>query len=163
MTSAPDPDPRVANPLEARAQAAPTPDEPAIPPIYDSIRTREERRAHLRDAALQAKRRTGDRERTAEQARRGVIARVAIIAFGSFVTLLGIALMPLPGPGIVVVLAGLGILATEVSWAERALTYAKRRSKVDALTAQAPWLKPASIAVTVIGTAASLLYTFRWR
>lgn len=125
--------------------------------------SRDDGYAHLRAAALEAERSTGARERTEEQARRGVLARLAIISLGSLVTLLGLVLIPLPGPGIVVVLAGLGILATEVAWAERALAYAKRRSKVDALTAQAPWLKPASVVVTIIGTAASLLYAFRWR
>lgn len=126
-------------------------------------RTRVAGWARLGRAALRAERSTGRRERSDDQARRGVLARLAIISFGSLVTVLGVILMPLPGPGIVVVLAGLGILATEVAWAERALAYAKRKSKVDALAAQAPWLKPASVLVTVIGTVVSLLYTFRWR
>jgi uncharacterized protein (TIGR02611 family) len=50
---------------------------------------------------------------------------VAVIA-------LGLLLIPLPGPGWVVVFLGLGILATEFAWAERLLSYA--RSKVRAWT-----------------------------
>lgn len=151
------------DPADSDPPIVPADGEPPIPPIYDSMQTREERRAHFRAAVLEAERTSGDRERTTQQAQRSVLGRLAIIVVGTIVTLGGIALMPLPGPGIVVVLAGLGILATEVSWAERALAYAKRRSKVDALTAQAPWLKPASVVVTIIGTTVSLLYTFRWR
>ena len=64
---------------------------------------------------------------------------------------------------LVVVIAGLGILATEVSWAERLLAYAKKRANVESVTAQHPWIKPVSIVLMVLGVAASLLYTFRWR
>ena len=150
--------------------AAADPDElspdPAEPPpggAAEAARTREERRAQLRAAAYEAERHTGDRERTDSQARRNIIVRIAIIAFGSLVTLAGLAMMVLPGPGLVLIIAGLGILATEVSWAERLLAYAKRRANVDKITAQAPWIKPVSIVVTVIGVVVSILYYTRWR
>lgn len=125
--------------------------------------TREERRARLRAAAYEAERHTGDVERTDEEARRHIVVRIGIIAGGSLVTLAGLAMMVLPGPGIVVIIAGLGILATEVTWAERLLAYAKRKAKVEEVTAQRPWLKPVSIAVTVIAVVTSLLYAVRWR
>jgi uncharacterized protein (TIGR02611 family) len=126
-------------------------------------RAREERRARLRAAALEAERTTGRRERTDEEANRNVVVRIAIIAFGTLVTLAGLAMMVLPGPGIVVIIAGLGILASEVSWAERLLAYAKRRANVEGITAQHPWIKPVSIVLMVLGVAVSLLYTFVWR
>jgi len=124
---------------------------------------REARRARLREAAHEAERSTGRRERTDEQTQRNVVVRIAIIAFGSIVTLAGLAMMVLPGPGIVVIIAGLGILASEVSWAERLLAFAKRKANVESVTAQHPWIKPVSIVLMVLGVAASLLYTFRWR
>ncbi len=145
---------------------APPPPDPASDPhlgAEDRARLREERRARLRAAAIEAERTTGRRERTHEGARRNVIVRVAIIALGSLVTFAGLAMLVLPGPGIVVVVAGLGILATEVTWAERLLAYAKRKAKVDQVTAQRPWVKPVSIAITVIAVAASVLYAVRWR
>lgn len=129
----------------------------------EKIRAREERRARLRAAALEAERNTGRRERTEEQAQRNIVVRIAIIVFGTLVTLAGLAMMVLPGPGIVVIIAGLGILASEVSWAERLLAYAKKKANVESVTAQHPWIKPVSIVLMVLGVAASILYTVRWR
>lgn len=151
-SSSPDPDPASSGPSSPSASAA-----------GDAAQRRSERRALLRDAAYEAERDTGDRERTDEAARRGVIARLAIISLGTLVTVAGLAMLALPGPGIVVVIAGLGILATEVSWAERLLAFAKRKANVDKVTAQAPWLKPAAIVVTVIGVVVSIVYAVRWR
>ena len=51
---------------------------------------------------------------------------VAVIGFAIIVT--GLALIPLPGPGWLIVFAGLAVLSTEFAWAERLLHYA--RSKV---------------------------------
>ena len=51
---------------------------------------------------------------------------VAIIGFAIIGT--GLALIPLPGPGWLIVFAGLAVLSTEFAWAERLLHYA--RSKV---------------------------------
>jgi uncharacterized protein (TIGR02611 family) len=54
--------------------------------------------------------------------------RIAVTIVGFGVLLAGIAMLVLPGPGIVVILAGLAILATEYVWAERMLAEAKRRA-----------------------------------
>jgi uncharacterized protein (TIGR02611 family) len=53
--------------------------------------------------------------------------RVAIGLLGAAVVLVGIALIPLPGPGWLIVFAGLAILATEFVWAERLLNFARRK------------------------------------
>jgi tellurite resistance protein TerC len=45
--------------------------------------------------------------------------RMVILIVGTTVMALGAAMLVLPGPGVVVVLAGLGILATEFVWARR--------------------------------------------
>lgn len=132
----------------------------ATPPERETLAVR---RTRLRAAAVAAERNTGTRERTAEQATRSLLVRVAVITLGSLVTLAGVGMLILPGPGIVVVIAGLGILATEVAWAERLLTYAKRKARVDQVTAQAPWIKPVSIVVTVVAVVVSIVYTVRWR
>ena len=44
---------------------------------------------------------------------------------GGTVLLIGVAMLVLPGPGIVVIAAGLAILATEFIWAKHALRNAK--------------------------------------
>ena len=63
--------------------------------------------------------------------------RKVLIGFaGGLVLLLGIVLIPYPGPGWVVVFFGLSILATEFTWAKGVNDYA--RSKYDAW---ALWLK----------------------
>lgn len=129
----------------------------------DRLRNREERRTRFRAAALDAERDTGRRERTDEEARRNIVVRIAIIAFGTLVTLTGLCMLVLPGPGIVIVIAGLGILASEVRWAERLLAYAKKKANVESITAQHPWIKPVSIVLMVLGVAASIIYTVRWR
>lgn len=49
------------------------------------------------------------------------LRRIFIAIIGGTVLLLGIAMMVLPGPGILATLAGLAILATEFLWARRAL------------------------------------------
>jgi len=50
--------------------------------------------------------------------------KVAILIVGSVVLLAGIAMLALPGPGMVVIIVGLVILAQEFTWAERLLDIA---------------------------------------
>jgi len=50
---------------------------------------------------------------------RSISRKVGVLLVGVPVLLLGIALIPLPGPGTIVVLAGLAILSLEFAWAER--------------------------------------------
>ncbi len=132
----------------------------ARPPERGSLDARRDR---LHAAAYDAERSTGTRERTPEQAERSLIVRIAVITLGSLITLAGLAMLVLPGPGIVVLIAGLGVLSTEVAWAERLLAYAKRKAHVDKVTAQAPWIKPVAAAVAVVAIVVSVAYAIRWR
>ncbi|WP_375483680.1 TIGR02611 family protein [uncultured Jatrophihabitans sp.] len=71
--------------------------------------------------------------RRAEAFREGVRARpggtlgwrIAVTAVGVVVVLGGIVLVPLPGPGWLIIFAGLGVLATEYEWARRLLRFAR--------------------------------------
>jgi uncharacterized protein (TIGR02611 family) len=54
--------------------------------------------------------------------------RVGITIAGFAVVLAGLAMLVLPGPGIVVIIAGLAILATEYVWAQRLLKIAKEKA-----------------------------------
>ncbi len=54
--------------------------------------------------------------------------RVAITIAGFAVVLAGVAMLVLPGPGIVVIIAGLAILGTEYVWAQRLLRIAKEKA-----------------------------------
>lgn len=61
---------------------------------------------------------------------------------GTAVLVLGIIAIPYPGPGWLIVFAGLAILASEFAWAKRVLQYA--RGKYDAWT---DWLGRQTLAV----------------
>ena len=54
--------------------------------------------------------------------------RVAVTIAGFAVILAGVALLVLPGPGLLVIIAGLAILATEYVWAQRLLRIAKEKA-----------------------------------
>jgi tellurite resistance protein TerC len=55
--------------------------------------------------------------------------KVVIALVGGAVLLAGIVMIVLPGPAIVAIPAGLGILALEFEWAERWLAWARERSR----------------------------------
>ncbi|WP_166531219.1 PGPGW domain-containing protein [Blastococcus xanthinilyticus] len=52
-----------------------------------------------------------------------------IAALGGLLTLAGIGLLVLPGPGFVLVAAGLAILATRFAWAKKPLDYAVEKAQ----------------------------------
>jgi uncharacterized protein (TIGR02611 family) len=53
--------------------------------------------------------------------------RIIVAVVGGAVVAVGIAMIVLPGPAVVVIPAGLAILATEFSWAKKLLMRAKDR------------------------------------
>jgi len=55
--------------------------------------------------------------------------RLGIFIAGTTVIVIGIILLALPGPGWLVIFAGLAILATEFTWAERLMRFAERHAK----------------------------------
>ncbi len=63
--------------------------------------------------------------------------RAGITVIGFVLIIGGIILLPLPGPGWLVIFAGLAVLATEYVWAERALDTAKKKAKAAARKARA--------------------------
>lgn len=112
----------------------------------------------LREAAYQAEYATGEREDSEEQARRHIIIRVGTIVVGSIVLLIGLAMMMLPGPGILGVLAGLGILSRELPWAERMIEYVKKRAKIEQLKQQPQWVQVVMWGFTIAAVTGSLVY-----
>lgn len=53
--------------------------------------------------------------------------RIGLIALGSLLCVAGVALLFLPGPGLLVVVAGLAVLARELPWARRLLERARAK------------------------------------
>ena len=54
------------------------------------------------------------------------VRRAVVAVVGSTVLLIGLALLVLPGPGVLTVVAGLAILAAEFAWARALLNRARR-------------------------------------
>ena len=54
--------------------------------------------------------------------------RIAVFIVGVALVVGGLAMLVLPGPGILVVIAGLAVLATEFVWAEHLLDKAKEQA-----------------------------------
>ena len=54
---------------------------------------------------------------------------VVVAVLGGLLTLAGIGLLVLPGPGFVLVAAGLAVLATRFSWAKKPLDYARDKAE----------------------------------
>jgi len=73
--------------------------------------------------------------------------RFAVTILGGALLILGLAMMVLPGPGILVIVAGLAVLATEYVWARRLLVKAKQQATK---AQEAAVASPVRLAATVI-------------
>jgi uncharacterized protein (TIGR02611 family) len=65
--------------------------------------------------------------------------RIGVLVAGSVLTLVGIALLVLPGPGLLLIVAGLALLGTQFTWARRFSDWIRTRftAAVDAVRARA--------------------------
>ncbi|HSE43703.1 MAG TPA: PGPGW domain-containing protein, partial [Gemmatimonadales bacterium] len=96
--------------------------------------------------------------------------KLLVTTLGTLVTVAGLIMMVTPGPGIVAIALGLGILATEYEWAERWLH--KARDKVHQARLRAEAMDPrvrrrrlllSGLAVLVVGGAVALYVAwFDW-
>lgn len=55
--------------------------------------------------------------------------RVAITIVGFVLVLGGVVLLVLPGPGMLIIIAGLAVLGSEYMWARRMLDIAKKKAR----------------------------------
>jgi uncharacterized protein (TIGR02611 family) len=78
--------------------------------------------------------------------------RIGVTVLGVGIIALGIVLLPLPGPGWVIIFAGLGLLGTEYEWAARLLRAARQR-----VQEWTEWVKRQSVVVRVLVGLAGLL------
>ena len=84
--------------------------------------------------------------------------RVAVAVVGLAILAVGILAIPYPGPGWAIVFVGLGILATEFEWAQRVLTYSKRRydTAMAWFRTRGLWAQAAGVAITTAVVVATL-------
>ena len=78
--------------------------------------------------------------------------RLVVGAVGGLVVAFGLVTIPLPGPGWLTVIAGLFLLATEFTWAERLLDFTRRhvRAWTDWLGRQRVWVRAAVALATAV-------------
>jgi uncharacterized protein (TIGR02611 family) len=119
----------------------------------DDVRSLRERVAH-----------TGWRKRIAVHRSLDHGYRVAVGLVGALIVALGLAAVPLPGPGWLMVLAGLFVLATEFLWAERLLEFTKRHVKrwTDWVTAQPVWVRLLLGVATAAFVYGAVVVTLHW-
>jgi uncharacterized protein (TIGR02611 family) len=106
----------------------------------------------------------GLQERRARHKERHHHIRVAAAIGGFLVVLLGIVLIPLPGPGMLVVAVGLAVLALEFAWAEHLLeTTVDRLGEAGERVKRASPVGQAAVALLgVLAATASLIVAYTW-
>ncbi|WBB70131.1 TIGR02611 family protein [Micromonospora sp. WMMD812] len=82
-----------------------------------------------------------------------IALKIFISIAGALVVTLGIALIPLPGPGWLLVIAGLGIWAVEYHWARRLLGFTRRH-----VHNWTQWVKDQSLGVRFVLGAVGLVF-----
>jgi len=88
----------------------------------------------------------------------GFVKTVVIAVLGGLLTLAGIGLLVLPGPGFVLVAAGLAVLATRFTWAKKPLDYAKEKAQ-DGIeeVGKSPWRAAGATIAALLLVAAGVL------
>ena len=87
--------------------------------------------------------------------------RVFIGVVGGLITIIGTVFLFAPGPGMLVLLAGLGILATEFAWASRAILKTKSLAASAAEKVGIPlWMKYLIAAVCTLISLVLIGYHF---
>ncbi|MDL4774272.1 MULTISPECIES: PGPGW domain-containing protein [Thermomonosporaceae] len=77
--------------------------------------------------------------------------RVGVFTVGATVLVGGLVMMVAPGPGILGIIVGLAILATEFAWAQRALHHAKQAAEKAKEKALDPRKKRRNTILAVLG------------
>ncbi len=81
----------------------------------------------LEDALIETELEVGRHEETRQEAKRNVVLRAVRIGIGIAVCVAGVFLIVFPGPGMVVLAAGLAILSRDVPFARRLLVNVRAR------------------------------------
>ena len=97
--------------------------------------------------------RLGFRDRIKRNPALALAYRIVVAVLGGSIMILGLVLVPLPGPGWLIVFLGLGILATEFAWAERLLDYGRAK-----IRAWLRWVGRQHLAVRALISLATLAF-----
>lgn len=88
--------------------------------------------------------------------------RIVLAVIGATLVLAGVAMLVLPGPGMVTILAGLGVLGMEFAFARRWIVYLKARSEQTAngLGIPSRWRWAFPVLAVIIGLATMAMPLF---
>ncbi|MFE1171782.1 TIGR02611 family protein [Streptomyces sp. NPDC058773] len=91
--------------------------------------------------------------------------QVGVFVVGLAVVVAGVIMLPLPGPGWLVIFAGMAIWATEFVWAQLVLRWTKRKVTEAAQKALDPKVRRRNIILTSIGVViiAAALAVYLWK
>ncbi|MDG4862351.1 TIGR02611 family protein [Streptomyces sp. T-3] len=91
--------------------------------------------------------------------------QVGVFIVGFAVVVAGIIMLPLPGPGWLVIFGGMAIWATEFVWAQLVLRWTKRKVTEAAQRALDPKVRRRNIILTTIGLViiAALVGVYVWK
>ncbi|MFJ4480321.1 TIGR02611 family protein [Streptomyces xanthochromogenes] len=91
--------------------------------------------------------------------------QVGVFVVGLAVVAAGIVMLPLPGPGWLVIFGGMAIWATEFVWAQLVLRWAKRKVTEAAQKALDPRVRRRNIILTTVGLVivAVLVGIYLWK
>jgi uncharacterized protein (TIGR02611 family) len=104
------------------------------------------------------------RERRERHRERNRIIRFVWAIFGFLVVLLGLVMLVTPGPGLLVIAVGLGILALEFAWAERLLerTVDKMEQAGETVREASLWQQALAGVALILGFAAVAVAAYLW-
>jgi uncharacterized protein (TIGR02611 family) len=91
--------------------------------------------------------------------------QVGVFVAGLAVVAAGVVMLPLPGPGWLVIFAGMAIWATEFVWAQLVLRWTKRKVTEATQAALDPRVRRRNIVLTSIGLVliAALVSVYVWK
>ncbi|MEU8684399.1 TIGR02611 family protein [Streptomyces sp. NPDC048611] len=91
--------------------------------------------------------------------------QVGVFVVGLAVVVAGVIMLPLPGPGWLVIFGGMAIWATEFVWAQLVLRWTKRKVTEAAQKALDPKVRRRNIILTTVGVViiAALLAVYVWK
>jgi uncharacterized protein (TIGR02611 family) len=91
--------------------------------------------------------------------------QVGVFVVGLAVVAGGVVMLPLPGPGWLVIFAGMAIWATEFVWAQLVLRWTKRKVTEAAQRALDPTVRRRNLILTAVGVAitAVLVGVYMWK
>ena len=129
--------------------------------MTDSSRQgRRERFEEFEKAAIEAEFETGRREESIAEAKRHILIRIGRVFLGTVVVIAGLLMLPLPGPGMLSIAAGLALLASDVPFARKLLENVRKRLPADADGKVSKPVVIGGLIVSVVTVASSLWWTF---